>query len=210
MASINHKSITCVRFGAELRKSGQHRADQPFQPLFGGVGGHVTRLRCSDRDFPEFPGANFFNGRSVHRVFQQMVSQRRRGPVIELDLHGQAGILRCSASCLSTAAPRTSNFPVTTSAIRRVRYSLRSSIFRFSLLIDLSSTLDSTRTASSIAFCSSQSGIGTGNARFADHRSTYSNGEPPGPHKHVIECYSPGFAGYGPLLSADSLELTEE
>ena len=47
-------------------------------------------------------------------------------------------------------------------------------------------------------------------APLADHRSTYSNGEPPGAHKHIIECYSPALAGYGPLLIVDHPELVEE
>ena len=47
-------------------------------------------------------------------------------------------------------------------------------------------------------------------APLVDHRSTYSNGEPPGAHKHIIECYSPGFAGYDSLLSVDHPGLVEE
>jgi len=57
----------------------------------------------SDRDFPQFAGAYFFICRPVDRMFPEMVPKGRRGSVVEQYLHGQAGVLRCSASWLRTA-----------------------------------------------------------------------------------------------------------
>src|SRR5690606_33698917 len=119
-------------------RAGQRRADQPLETALGGVGGHGSASAGT-----------------------WSVSSARASSASPSASISSSGSGSSASSGNRAAASRTSSLPVTTSAIRRVRYSRRRSISRWARSIAFSRSTVSSSVRRRIDCCSVTEGIAT-------------------------------------------------